>query len=136
MLNTLKKLLGLISLGACCLTLAPNGAAAHGEKALERWDGERDLLINTLNIFSQELGPCYDMMVDKLREQDAAMLESVAHSIAGGAGNLSALAIESNARDIMAAAREADFSQAADLVKEFRRLSRRFQGAVERWAKS
>ena len=118
--------------------LAPASAQADfdGEKALERWDGERELLINTLNIFSQELGPCYDMMMDKLREQDAAMLESVAHSIAGGAGNLSALAIESNARDIMAAAREADFSQAADLVKEFRRLSRRFQGAVERWAKS
>jgi len=35
MLKTVKKLLGLVSLGACCLTLAPTGATAHGEKALE-----------------------------------------------------------------------------------------------------
>ena len=35
MLKTIKKFLGLLGLGACCLTLAPSGAAAHGEKALE-----------------------------------------------------------------------------------------------------
>ena len=35
MLKTVKKLLGLVSLGACCVTLAPTGASAHGEKALE-----------------------------------------------------------------------------------------------------
>ena len=35
MLKTIKKFLGLLGLGACCVTLAPNGAAAHGEKALE-----------------------------------------------------------------------------------------------------
>ena len=35
MLNTIKNFLGLLGLCACCVTLAPNGAAAHGEKALE-----------------------------------------------------------------------------------------------------
>ena len=35
MLKTIKNLLGLLGLGACCVTLAPSGAAAHGEKALE-----------------------------------------------------------------------------------------------------
>ena len=35
MLKTIKKFLGVLGLGACCVTLAPNGAAAHGEKALE-----------------------------------------------------------------------------------------------------
>ena len=35
MLKSIKKFLGLLGLGACCVTLAPNGAAAHGEKALE-----------------------------------------------------------------------------------------------------
>ena len=35
MLKTIKNLLGLLGLCACCVTLAPSGAAAHGEKALE-----------------------------------------------------------------------------------------------------
>jgi len=35
MLKAIKKFLGVLCLGACGLTLAPNGAAAHGEKALE-----------------------------------------------------------------------------------------------------
>jgi methane/ammonia monooxygenase subunit B len=35
MLKAMKNLLGIFCLGLCGLTLAPNGAAAHGEKALE-----------------------------------------------------------------------------------------------------
>ncbi len=35
MLNPTKTLLGIFCLGLCGLTLAPDGAAAHGEKALE-----------------------------------------------------------------------------------------------------
>ncbi len=68
MLKAIKKFLGLLGLGACCVTLAPNNAAAHGEKALEPF-----IRMRTIQWYDVQWSP------EKLNVNDEVMITGKFH---------------------------------------------------------
>ena len=72
----------------------PSLAAFDTEAALERVDGDRELLAEILGLFHEQSSRLLGEIEDALRSGNAPALERSAHSLKGSAGNISALEVQ------------------------------------------
>ncbi len=105
------------------------------EQAQARWDGEDDLLREMGWLFIGELPSQLHMIQEAASRLDTKMITSVAHNIAGVAGNLSAIAIETTSRRLMDAAGAHDFVSIDMLVTQLSGLIPKFEQALKHWAR-
>ena len=79
------------------------------EAALERVDGDRELLLEILGLFREQAEPTRDMIGSALAARDGAALERAAHSLKGSAANVSALEVQGTALALEHAAHDGDW---------------------------
>jgi CheY-like chemotaxis protein/HPt (histidine-containing phosphotransfer) domain-containing protein len=108
------------------------------DEAMERMDGDEDLLNELLRIFRDDA----EAMLQRLDAADAAadarQLERAAHSLKGASGTISARHVSTLAAEIERLAREDRVTEARDrmddLRREFRQLVRALDGVPRREA--
>ncbi len=98
------------SMGARAGARAEGGLPAFdAEAAMERVDGDRELLVEILGLFREQAEPTRDMIGSALAARDGAALERAAHSLKGSAANVSALEVQETALLLEHAARDGDW---------------------------
>jgi two-component system sensor histidine kinase/response regulator len=94
--------------------------------ALERLEGDLDLLCELVQIFLDETPRLANALAEALATGDAKKVQQAAHSIKGSAANLGAMALFEQAQRIELLAREEDLERGeaeyAALQLELRRL--------------
>ena len=103
------------------------------EQAQARWDGEDELLREMGGLFIGELPSQLQQIQEAASRLDTKTIASVAHNVAGVAGNLSAIAIENTSRRLMDAASAHDFVSIDMLVNQLSGLIPKFEQALKRW---
>ena len=83
--------------------------AFDAPSALERVDGDRELLAEILGLFREQAEPTRDVIGSALAARDGAALERAAHSLKGSAANVSALEVQETALRLEHAAHDGDW---------------------------
>ena len=91
---------------------ASPAAAFDYESALERVEGDRELLLNMLGLYLESSVKLTALIHDTMRNQDARGLERAAHTVKGAVGTLSAQRAFDAAHNLETAAKSGDFDQA------------------------
>ena len=123
--------------------LADTGSHAHEDgtnlpdldvaQALERMDGDRALLLDLVDVFLADLPTQMQAITAALAQRDAAALIRPAHSITGSAGNLSALALQELAEQMVQAGRSGNLGAAEQLLPQIDRRARALQEGYAHW---
>ena len=123
--------------------LADTGSHAHEDgtnlpdldvaQALERMDGDRALLLDLVDVFLADLPTQMQAITAALAKRDAAALIRPAHSITGSAGNLSALALQELAEQMVQAGRSGNLDAAEHLLPQIDRRARALQQGYAHW---
>ena len=90
----------------------PNHAAFDAEAAMERVDGDRELLVEILGLFQEQAGSTQADIQSALTKRDGPALERAAHSLKGSAGNISALEVQDVALDLEHTGRDGHWTDA------------------------
>jgi two-component system sensor histidine kinase/response regulator len=99
--------------------------------ALERVEGDRDLLNELLELFVDESAKNLTELQEALRLGDAALLERLAHTIKGAASNVGAKFIVSTALIVEQQARSRDLSRIESKVSALQAEMERLKPAIE-----
>jgi signal transduction histidine kinase/HPt (histidine-containing phosphotransfer) domain-containing protein len=102
-------------------------------QALERMDGDRALLLDLVDVFLADLPTQMQAISAALAQRDAAALIRPAHSITGSAGNLSALALQELAEQMVQAGRSGNLGAAEQLLPQIDRRARALQEGYAHW---
>ena len=89
------------------------GTPFDADAAMERVDGDRELLLEILGLFREQAGPTRDLIGSALAARDGAALERAAHSLKGSAANVSALEVQEAALCLEHAAHAGDWDAGA-----------------------
>jgi two-component system sensor histidine kinase/response regulator len=112
--------------------VAPNSPDVFNlETALERVDGDRDLLVELMKLFESERPKLMDQIRQAVASVDARALERSAHTLKGALLNLAASPAAAAAQKLEAIGRNGNLDQAqsscAELETELERLHPEFQ---------
>ncbi|MBP8308292.1 MAG: Hpt domain-containing protein [Burkholderiaceae bacterium] len=102
-------------------------------QALERMDGDRELLLDLVDVFLADLPTQMQAITAALAERDAAALVRPAHSINGSAGNLSALALQELAEQMVQAGRSGNLGAAERLLPQIDQRAKALQDGYAHW---
>ncbi|HEX4075371.1 MAG TPA: Hpt domain-containing protein, partial [Candidatus Acidoferrales bacterium] len=84
--------------------------------ALDRVEGDRELLEEIIHIFTGEYAANMDAIRDAFSARDARLLERLAHTIKGATANLGAVALSQAAFQLEKLAASGDLSNAAEWI--------------------
>jgi HPt (histidine-containing phosphotransfer) domain-containing protein len=87
------------------------------DAALERVEGDRDLLEEIVRIFSEQCPKTMSEIDSAIRAADLPRLERAAHSLKGSASNLCATGVTQSAAELEASARSGDLSRCREQIK-------------------
>jgi two-component system, sensor histidine kinase and response regulator len=87
-------------------------------KALERLDGDEDLLQEVIRIFLKAAPKLLQQIRQAIAKGDAAVVERNAHSLKGELGYFGLASISQKARELEETARTSELSRAAELLSE------------------
>jgi HPt (histidine-containing phosphotransfer) domain-containing protein len=102
-------------------------------QALDRMDGDRQLLLELVDVFLGDLPRQMQAIRAAIATRDAAALVGPAHDITGSAGNLSALALQELAERMVRAGRSGDLASAERLLPEIDQRARALAQGVTQW---
>jgi len=80
--------------------------------ALERVEGDRELLLELVGLFREQVSPLAQQIGDAAASRNGPALERSAHSLKGAAANLSALEVQNLALRLETLGREPDWTEA------------------------
>ena len=108
-----------------------NPAVFDFVKALERVEGDRNLLMELCQVFKEDCGKTVQAMRHAIAETNFTRLEHLAHSLKGSSASLSALELADAAAKLEKLARDKDFSGSwrcvADVEQKAERLIPEFE---------
>jgi len=87
------------------------------EELLERVQDDKELLLELLEIFSEDYKEKRKLLDDIIQTNDFEQLKSIAHSLKGASGNISAKSLRENFLKLEEMGKNSDVSQAPDLLK-------------------
>ncbi|HNY11784.1 MAG TPA: PAS domain S-box protein, partial [Candidatus Wallbacteria bacterium] len=96
-----------------------SGAPIDLNEAISEFDGDRALVIELIGNFISGVETQIASMKMKIRENDPVFVQNEAHSIKGGAGNLTAMALYKAASELEKAAKIMDISLTDKSFSEF-----------------
>ena len=97
---------------------APTPAAASiapGSGLLARLDGDRELLMELIDLFLKTCPPLVESMRQALSAGDGVVVARAAHTLAGSASNFDAAEVTARAHQLEALARSGDLAASSDL---------------------
>ncbi|MDP2653004.1 MAG: Hpt domain-containing protein [Candidatus Omnitrophota bacterium] len=97
------------------------------EDVLERVQGDKDLLLELMDIFSEDYAEKKDILLDLLEDVNFEEIRNVAHSIKGAAGNISAKSVHAVAERIE---KMAEHKEQKDLGDALRKMDEEFAKLV------
>jgi len=104
----------------------PDTSPMNYDKALEEFVGKKDILTKVLDVFLQNVNKQIVMLHTAISEKDAETLKREAHTIKGGAANLTAQKLSELAYDLELIGKSENLENAGSTLdsfeKEFRRL--------------
>ncbi|MBI4517040.1 MAG: Hpt domain-containing protein [Deltaproteobacteria bacterium] len=86
------------------------------DTALERLEGDHDLLRELVQLFLEEVPDLTRTIHGAVEQRQAKALQQAAHSLKGAAANLSATAVAESAKRLEHMGRDNDFSQAPEAL--------------------
>ena len=98
----------------------PVSGVLDGAAALERVDGDSELLEELVRLFTEESAKTLAELEQALNAQDGQQLERLAHTLKGCASNLGALVVPETARKLEEQAHSQNWESAAGLVRSLR----------------
>jgi HPt (histidine-containing phosphotransfer) domain-containing protein len=95
-------------------------APINFKEAIEEFEGDREIFFKILEKFMQNVKTQVEAMQKALLSQDAGKLKTEAHSIKGGAANLTAAPLAAIAAELEETARSGQLERAPDIFKQFK----------------
>ncbi len=111
-------------------------AAADWAAALERLQGDRELLEEIAGVFREEAPKLLDQIREAIERRDAALLKLSAHTLKGALVNFAANGAIDAARRLEMMGKRGDLSSAAEGLVELERQLDRLAPAMEAWSKA
>jgi two-component system, sensor histidine kinase and response regulator len=105
------------------------------EEALDRVEGDRELLAELVKLFEEETPKLLAEVRDAIAKGDAKTLERAAHTIKGSAGNFGAQPASQAALDLEQLARSGDLSRATELMEAVEREIKRLLPELEHFSR-
>jgi signal transduction histidine kinase/HPt (histidine-containing phosphotransfer) domain-containing protein len=102
-------------------------------QALERMDGDSDLLRDLLEMLLADLPAQIATMRGALQAGNTPALVAAAHNVTGSAGNLSALALQQLTQQVVQAGRANALAPVPDLLVQIEAREARLREAIARW---
>jgi PAS domain S-box-containing protein len=132
LVRAMQRHLALVPLPAWAEAGAPELAdVIDRDEALERMDGDEDLLNELLRIFRDDAGAMLQRLDAADASADARQLERAAHSLKGASATISARHVSGLAAEIERLAREDHLNEARDRMDDLRREFRQLVRALE-----
>ena len=101
--------------------------------ALERVDGDTELLAEIMEMFLEDAPPMLQDIQDALDAQDAETCASVSHTLKGCAGNFSADRVHELAARVNAAASDGDIASARPIMPVLRDEYAKLESALKQF---
>ena len=103
-------------------------------QAMQRMGGDAALFQELSELFLQDCPVRIEEIVMAVRKRDGKGLIAAAHNLKGAAGNVSAIALEALAGQVIEAAKTADFAQAVPLIGQLGFRLEKLETKLKRWA--
>jgi excisionase family DNA binding protein len=98
---------------------------------LEQLDGDKEVVKEILNLYLEKTPEQIGAVAEAVKNKDAALIRSSAHSLKGSSGNVGAVKLSQTAQKMETIGKEGDLSRAEELMKEIEENFRTFQGALQ-----
>ena len=102
------------------------------EDAMERVDGDRELLKEIIDIFFEDCPNQLARIKDGISTGDAKIIEEAAHSLKGASSNIGAMAVRQKAYELELMGKKAELQRAKKAIIELENEVKRLKDELKR----